>query len=254
MSNQMYFLNLLQSQGLSSRELEALRSLRDQIQSQLAVFQGGPRFYYGGSYGKDTIIRASYDLDIVMYWPNDCGYTIEGIFSAVGKELQKHWKYVQQKNVAWSLPFEGGFHVDVVPSRAMDSTFKYANLWRSETSQTLQTSIKMHIDHVRKSGRRELIRLLKLWKVRRQVPVKSFVLEVMAVSGASGTTLSEFEPQVMAALAHIRDNILTGRILDPANTNNDLAATMTVPEKLATYQAAVAAIQAKTWGEVFGQA
>jgi hypothetical protein len=252
MSNHAYLSSLLQGQALTDAELLALRTLRDTIEKQLATFEGQPRFYYGGSYGKDTIIKASYDLDIVMYWPHDRTYTLDGIFTAVGTELRKHWKIVQPKNVAWSLPFEGGFHVDVVPGRALDATFRYANLWRSETAQPLQTSIKVHIDHVRKSGRRELIRLLKLWKVRRQVPVKSFVLEIMAVNGATGTSLYDLEPQLNAALAHIRDNILTGRIVDPANTNNDLAATMSAAEKLATYQAAVAAIQARTWGEVFG--
>jgi hypothetical protein len=252
MSNQPYFTNLLQTQVLSTTEVQGLQNLRDQIQTQLSAFQGQPRFYYGGSYGKDTIIRASYDLDIVMYWSHDSGYTIDGIFNAVGTELKKHWKYVQQKNVAWSLPFEGGFHVDVVPGRAIDTTFKYANLWRSQTAQTLQTSIKVHIDHVRKSARRDVIRLLKLWKVRRQVPVKSFVLEILAVNGASGTTFAEIEPQLTAALVHIRDNVLTGRIIDPANTNNDLAATMSAAEKFATHSAAAAAIQARTWSEVFG--
>jgi hypothetical protein len=250
MSNHAYLSGLLQAQVLSTAELQALRNLRDTIEGQLRTFEGQPRFYYGGSYGKDTIIKASYDLDLVMYWPHDRTYTIEDIFTAVGTELRKHWT-VQKKNVAWSLPFDGGFHVDVVPGRALDTSFKHANLWRSESRQPLQTSIKVHIDHVRKSGRRELIRLLKLWKVRRQVPVKSFVLEIMAVSGASGTSLFDLEPQLTSALMHIRDNVVAGRIIDPANSNNDLAATMSVAEKISTQLAADAAIRASTWAEVF---
>jgi hypothetical protein len=250
MSNQAYLNGLLQGQILSPAESQTLRNLRDQIEGQLRTFEGQPRFYYGGSYGKDTIIKDSYDLDLVMYWPHDRTYTVENIFNAVGTELRKHWTVVQ-KNVAWSLPFEGGFHVDIVPGRAIDTSFKYANLWRSQSRQTLQTSIKVHIDHARKSGRRELIRLLKLWKVRRQVPVKSFVLEIMAVNGASGVSTFELEPQLNAALAHIRDNIVTARIIDPANSNNDLGATMTVGEKIGTQQAADAAIRSSTWTEVF---
>lgn len=251
MSNHAYLSNLLQGQMLSPAEVQALRNIRDTIEAQLRTFEGQPRFYYGGSYGKDTIIKASYDLDLVMYWPHDRTYTIEDIFTAVGTDLRKHWTVVQQKNVAWSLPFEGGFHVDVVPGRAIDASFKYANLWRSESRQSLQTSIKVHIDHVRKSGRREVIRLLKLWKVRRKVPVKSFVLEIMAVAGAGGTSLFDLEPQLNAALVYIRDHIMSGRIVDPANTNNDLAMTMTLAEKIATQQAADAAIRATTWADVF---
>jgi hypothetical protein len=252
MTNEQYFQGLLAGQALTSSETNALRSLRDKIQGQLATFQGSPRFYYGGSYGKDTIIRASYDLDLVMYWPHDCGYALGDIFSAVATELRKHWKVVQQKNVAWTLPFEGGFHVDVVPGRAIDATFRYANLYRSTAGSSLQTSIKVHIDAVRKSGRRELIRLLKLWKVRRNVPVKSFVLEILGVEGAKGTSMTDLEPQLAAALTHIRDRILTANIVDPANSNNNLGETMTAQEKLATHDAAAAAIAARTWSEVFG--
>jgi hypothetical protein len=243
--------NLLQQQALSETELQALRSLRDKIEGQLRVFEGEPRFYYGGSYGKDTIIRASYDLDVVMYWPHSRTYTLSDIFSSVGTELRKHWQTVQQKNVAWSLPFNGGFHVDVVPGKAIDPTFEYANLWRSETAQPLQTSIKRHISNVRKSGRRDVIRLLKLWKIRKQVPVKSFVLEILAIEGAKGASFEDLGAQLQAALTFTRDNIHSKRIIDPANSNNDLAASMTTTDKVATYHAADAAVRARTWNEVF---
>jgi hypothetical protein len=252
MSNQPYLENVLWAQNLQQGELDQLVALRTQIEGQLSVFQGQPRFYYGGSYGKDTLIRASYDLDIVMYWPHDCGYTLEGMFTAVRDQLRKHWAYVNPKNVALRLPFEGAFHIDVVPGRALDTSFRYANLYRSETGQPLQTSIKVHIDAVRKSGRRELIRLMKLWKFRYQVPIRSFVLEQLAIAGANGTSFTELEPQLTAALVYIRDHVGTSRIVDPANTNNDLGETINVQERAATRAAAVAAISARTWGEVFG--
>jgi hypothetical protein len=251
MSNEAYLRGLLLHQIPGEGELRQLRSLREQIQRQLSSLAGSPRFYYGGSYGKDTIILAGYDLDLVMYWPHDCGYTLEGIFNAVGKVLKQHWTYVTGKNVAWTLPFQGGFHVDVVPGRALDETFQYANLFRSQTGQPLQTSLKVHIDAVRKSGRRELVRLLKLWKVQRNVPVKSFVLELLGIEGAKATSMTELEPQLLAALAHIRERIAVGRIIDPANTGNDLGEAMSAAEKAATRSAAAEAIAAGTWHDVF---
>ena len=89
-------------------------------------------------------------------------------------------------------------------------------------------------------------------EVRYQVPIRSFVLEQLAVAGASGISLKELEPQLNAALAHIRDRIETAQITDPANTNNNLGESMSVQEKAATKAAAIAAIAARTWGEVFG--
>jgi len=104
---------------------------------------------------------------------------------------------------------------------------------------------------VRKSGRRDLIRLLKLWKVRRGVPLPSFVLEVLGLEGAKSTP-PLLEPQLGAALAYIRDHVSDRSIADPANSNNNLADTMTPLEKATTRGAAAAAVNARTWNEVFG--
>lgn len=251
MTNEEYLRGLLGAQNLTVGEIATLRSLRDTIQGQLSVLRGNPRFYYGGSYGKDTIIRASYDLDLVVYWPDDCGYALRAIFDAVGEQLGKHWNHVDPKNVAWTLPFDGGFHVDVVPGRALDAAFKYAKLYLSKSDSSLQTSIKVHIDFVRKSQRRDLVRLLKLWKTRRNVPVKSFVLEILGIEGASGISVTHLECQLVAALKHIRDRIEGSTIVDPANSNNNLGDTMTAQEKQITRIFADAALRATTWEEVF---
>lgn len=94
MSAEQYLRWLLAEQDLSEGEFNTLRSLRDEIQQKLSVLQGGPRFYYAGSFGKKTIIRQRYDLDIVMYWPSTVTYTIKGIYDAVGTVLKKNWSYV----------------------------------------------------------------------------------------------------------------------------------------------------------------
>ena len=94
-----YFQNLLREQTLTDQEFEAVRGLRQQIEGQLAVLQGNPRFYYAGSYGKKTIIRARYDLDIVVYWPHTANYSIKGIYDAVGQVLRKEWQFVNSKTV-----------------------------------------------------------------------------------------------------------------------------------------------------------
>ena len=251
MSNDDYLRQLLAQQELSPAQLDSLRTLREQIESQLSVLQGTPRFYYGGSFGKKTMVQASFDLDIVVYWPHNCGYSLKDIYAAVGKTLKGHWNYVTPKTVAWQLPFQGGFHIDVVPGRAIDQTFRYANLYRSDIDTTLQTSIKIHIDTVRNSGRREVIRLIKLWRTKRNVPFKkTLALELVTIDGCRGARTDALETQTLAALSHIRDNILTARIVDPANTNNIISDEMSVTEKYQIQSAADVALKARLWSEV----
>jgi hypothetical protein len=213
---------------------------------------GSPRFYYGGSYGKDTIIREQYDLDVIVYWPKDTTYTIKGIYDGVGQQLRTQWTYVNSKTVAWELPFQEGFHIDVVPGRALDASYREANLYRTDTGTTLKTSLKTHIDTIKDSGRREVVRLMKLWRIRRGVPFKkSFLLELMTINGCSGTSRYDLPAQVMAALSYVRDNIQNAEIKDPANSNNVLSDDLSPSDKWSIRQAAQAAIEARTWDQVF---
>jgi hypothetical protein len=247
-----YFTRLLTEQNLLPVEMQALRRLRETIESQLSLLNGSPRFYYAGSYGKNTMIRQRYDLDLVIYWPHTCTYTIRDIYDAVGIALRKHWR-VNSKTVCWELPFEGGFHIDVVPGRALDANYFEANLHRTDTGTTLKTSLKTHINTVRASGRLDVIRLMKLWKERRGVPFKkSFLLEVMTIDGCRGTSTADYGAQLTAALRHVRDTIETCNVKDPANTNNALSDDLDRSARLAIKAAAQAALSASYWSEVFG--
>ena len=252
MTSQEYLQWLLNSQNIGETELALMRQLRDRIETRLRTLQGSPRFYYAGSYGKNTIIKARYDLDIVVYWPNDVNYTIEGIYTAVGEQLRSEFRFVNSKTVCWEVPFDNGFHLDVVPGRAIDTSFREANLYRTDTGTTLKTSIKTHIDTVRSSGRRDAIRLLKLWRERRQVPFKkSFLLELLTIQGTNGARFDDLPAQVASALTYIRDNIETRQVLDPANSNNSLSDDISSGDKTRIRLAAQAALSASSWSEVF---
>lgn len=106
MSNEAYLRGLLSEQDLTASEDAALRNLRDTIEKQLrSGLKSVERVYYAGSFGKQTMIREQYDLDIVVYWANGCGFTLQGIYDGVGNVLKKNWKAVNSKTVAWELPF-----------------------------------------------------------------------------------------------------------------------------------------------------
>lgn len=252
MTNEDYLRGLLSQQDLTEREYDTLRGYRERIQSLLSGFDGSPRFYYAGSYGKKTIIREKYDLDIVIYWPKNTQYAIKDIYDAVGKQLKTKWQYVNSKTVCWEIPVEGGFHIDVVPGRALDDNYQEANLYRTDTGTTLKTSIKTHIDTVRNSGRRDAIRLLKLWRERKQAPFKkSFLLEMMTIEGSKG--IADLPGQVWAVLQYIRDNIETAQVKDPANSNNSLSDDISSSHKQQIKNIARSTLDSSTWSDVFSK-
>lgn len=254
MDNETYLSQLLNDQNLSQNQLDNLKNLRDKIENQLRNnLRGNLKFYYAGSYGKKTLIRASYDLDIIIYWPSNSPLTLQEIYKNVGSILQRNWKSVHSKRVGWELPFQGDFHIDIVPGKSSSADYKYAYLYNSRTNNRFQTSIKIHIDTVRDSGRRDVIRLMKLWKERKKVPISSFILEQMVIDGCNErrASLTNLEPQLMASFHYINDNILNKRILDPANSNNVISDDLSNEEKNRIRKLANEALEAKKWSEVF---
>lgn len=247
-----YFRNLLATQDLTTVEIKALQHLRKEIQTQLSTLPGSPRFYYAGSYGKQTMIQARYDLDIVIYWPHTTTYSLETIYKAVGNVLQRHWKFVKPKTVCWEISISDTFHIDVVPGRAVDSSYLNANLYHKDKKTSLKTSLKVHIDKVKKSERTSIIRLMKLWKERRQVPFrKSFLLELMTIEGCTGKSYDDFSGQIIGALEFIRTNIMNRNFNDPANSNNNLLEDLNYDARVNIKSAAEYAIAAKSWDELF---
>lgn len=252
MSNQSYLQGILDSQKLNDNQIQNLRELRQKIQKQLELLDGNPTFYYAGSYAKKTMIKASYDLDIVAYWPHDSKYSLKGISDGVKTQLDKYWKHVNNKNVAWELPFEGNFHIDVVPGRALDVNNYNANLYKKKSDQHLKTSIKIHIDTIRKADRRDIIRLVKLWKVLNDLPFKTFILEQMVIEGCMGVPRNKIEPQLIKAFKYIHNRIGHARILDPANSNNVLSNEMTTGQKNTVQRSAKIVIDANYWSDIYG--
>lgn len=246
-----YFKNLLMDQNLTSAEVNGLQRYDEEIQAQLSVLEGSPRFYYAGSYGKKTMIRAHYDLDIVIYWPHTVTYSIKDIYDAVGEVLKNNWKSVNSKTVCWELPFQDGFHIDIVPGRALDANYFEANLYRTDTGTTLKTSLKDHIDTIQNSGRIPVIRLMKLWKEQCQIPFrKSFLLELMTIEGCKGRNYDDFPGQIIGALTYIRDNIINCNFKDPANSNNSLSDDVTQDARKKINAAAEKALRRNSW-EIF---
>lgn len=246
-----YLLSVLKRQYLDDEDdaVITMRKLRQQIEQDLrAVYGSYPRFYYAGSYGKRTMIRASFDLDIVIYFPSTERSSLRDIYNSVHITLLKAGYRVNPKTVSLQLPYEGGFHIDVVPGRAQNNNYRYATLYKNGEDSTMQTSLKVHIETIRDSGTRPIIKLLKLWKICHSLDWKTFALEQTVIQALKGQHKSDYAVCLTKVFEFIRDNILNIRIVDPANSNNIIE----VPNymRLLLRQKAVNSLNANYWHSV----
>lgn len=247
-----YLATVLEQQKVSPDAENRLRRIRDELETVLRPNwkTSAPRFYYGGSFGKRTMIRESFDLDLVVYFPQTNQFTVRDFYEGVEQRLKTQRYVTTRHNVAVRLPYEGGFHVDVVPGRSMDIDFKYANLYSTERDTTKQTSIKIHIDHVRAGGHQDVIKLMKLWRLRHRVPIGSFVLELAIGQALYNSRAASLEDRVLKVLDYLRDSYGSARLVDPANTNNVVSEDISQADKTAVQAAARSSRAQTTWSAI----
>mgnify|MGYP003632342584 CR=1 FL=1 len=244
-----------------SSERKALRQHRDDVQALLrAAFGSKLVIKYGGSKAKNTMIRASYDLDILCYFEHDdtaAGKTLKEIYDAVYDVLKPKYR-VHKKNSALRLkaPSDGSdFHIDVVPGRFVDESKGDAYLHQNDDEkQYLKTNPQTHIDHVVKSGHSDVISILKLLSCTYDLSVKTFVLELATLRVLEGTKSKGLTERVEAVLSEFRDNIDAISVTDPANGNNDLSKLWTPTVRMELCSRAKLALEAAEkhgWLHVF---
>jgi hypothetical protein len=256
-----------QTLAADSPELTALRDHRDDVEQLLrAKFADADMtIRFGGSRAKGTMIKASYDLDLPTYFAADdtaAGSTLKEIYHNVEVALREDY-WTEAKGSAIRLrsrEASGGgqdFHIDVVPGRFFDESKEDVWLYQNVPDrERLKTNLDVHIDHVRKSGVRDAIRLLKLWRVKHHVGVRNFVLELLVIDLLAGRKAVSLPTQVRHVLEQFRDNSDNLCVEDPANPGgNDLSDLLndSVKFMLATQASAtLQAVDAGGWERVFG--
>jgi hypothetical protein len=229
-----YYQKVLAAQTLGddSPEMKELQTNRAAVEKVLrTAFPGASAtIRYGGSKAKGTLIRESYDLDVVFYLPsgnNAAGETLKDIFGNVKNVLAKHYA-VEPRTSALRLRSRdqrSDLHIDVVPGRFTDDTKTDCFLHQENGEKDRhKTNLDVHIAHIRDSGVVDTLRLLKLWRVRRSVQVKQFAFELLGVKLLKGKRQRPIEEQLVHFFTEIANSTQPIAIEDPANpAGNDLS-------------------------------
>jgi len=246
-----YLTDLLDQYAVGFDVEEIFRLERERIQSTLTNNWkiASPRFYYGGSFIKRTMISEAYDLDIIVYFPPTDRFTVRQLYEAVEGRLQQNGFSTRRHNVAIRLPYEH-FHIDVVPGRARDSNYRYATLYASEKDTTKQTSLKIHIDLVRNGEAQDVIKILKLWRHGHGVPISSLAIELATDQALFNNRNASLEERVWKVLGWFRDSFATARLVDPANSTNILSDDIPASDKAAIVAAAASSRLQRNWRDV----
>ncbi len=268
MTNNEYLNEILESQTLDDDgdELKLLRRRRNDVDKLLRKKYGSsPSIRYGGSKAKGTMIKDSYDLDVICYFDNDdttAGETLQEIYDSVAETCEDDY-YVERKPSAVRLKCKDSddiedYHIDVVPGRFVDDNRDDVFLYRHSAEKGRQkTNLDVHIDHVKDSGVVSSIRLNKFWRVRNEMSVRNFILELLTIELLKDKKNKSLTDQLTHVWTELRDNIDDINIEDPANpTGNDFSELFNSTIKFELSEAAKTAlenVEKDDWKAIFGE-
>ncbi|MFZ2031751.1 MAG: hypothetical protein WAU68_15680 [Vitreimonas sp.] len=214
-------------------EIAEIERVRREVETRIksAFGFGGMSFRYGGSKAKGTILKSSYDLDLLCYFHRDnasAGSTLEDIYQSVARELGRHY-VIDPRTTAIRLFASGsknvgpGLRVDVVPGRFIEGNSGDVHLHQEGGEKDhLKTNPDVHINYVLNFEGHEELCALKLWRVKSRLQMRQFAFELLSIDLLRKHRGPGLSARVEAVLRDIAAMQSAPAITDPANGGNNL--------------------------------
>jgi hypothetical protein len=212
-----------------------------------------------GSREKGTAISIASDVDYLVSLTSKCNEKrggLRSIYNSLFNALnRRRYNNVRKQNVSVRINLSG-LQVDITPARKQPGGMNDHWLYISKLDTWRQTNIQKHINDVSQSGRTKEIRLLKIWRELNQLDFASIYLEYLLIDNIllykskEASSLADNFWYVLEELAKDTGNPLFSRIVDPANTTNNLSDLLTNAEKNKIISKAKVSIAQSNWNQI----
>lgn len=183
-----------------------------------------------GSYVKGTAVAGGSDVDLFCSISSNVPNTLEQAYSTLGNALKAAGYSIKVQNVSIGISVLG-LKVDVTPGIRRDAQGNDHSLYSTKARSWIKTDINKQINFVRNSGRLEEIRWLKRWRNDRGIVWPSYHLELTTIKCLKGSSTSRTARNITQVLGCLTDASQFTVLTDPANSNNNVASTMTFLER-----------------------
>ena len=140
--------------------------------------------------------------------------------------------------------------VDILPARRLGLNTDEHLVYLRRTGEGVITNLTQHVLDGIACGRREEIRLLKLWRDQQQLDLPSFYLELAVIAALRRRSAGELAGNVWEVLGYLETLFPARSLLDPANANNIVSDQMTAAQKDAVRKAAQYARAGRSWHDI----
>jgi hypothetical protein len=140
--------------------------------------------------------------------------------------------------------------VDIIPGRRESLKSDVHELWVSSTEHAVKTNPAQHIIDTISGGRREEIRIIKVWRDQLALDFPTFYLELSVQAALKKRPSGTLNENVWAVFGYLESLLPARSVLDPVNANNIVSDTLDAEGKEAVRKAAAYARAGRAWSEI----
>ena len=204
---------------------------------------------FSGSLSKGTAIRIGTDADIFISLSSTTPGTLQEIYNTLHTAVVQSGYPARKQNVSIGTTVNG-HKIDLVPGRRQDQYSNDHSLYKSKAGTWTKTNINTHINQVSSSNRVDEIKLTKIWRELHELSFPSFYLELAVIDALKYKRIGDLSSNFLTVLDFLRDDIVSARYLDPANTNNVISDDLNTQEKRAIAAKAADSRQQSNWNRI----
>lgn len=192
-----------------------------------------------GSFSKRTAIGSNYDLDIVLPFKKKSYNTLEEMYYNVYEVVEKAYgknAIVTKQSKAIGVTFgfeEDQIHFDIVPGREINNYVIERDLnlyvnpdWIWQRGSSFKTNIGLQkMMTVNKPEARTVIKLLKKYRDRNNLPLPTVMVEQCVVAALSNKNFGVYASpteNLLNSMDYMAEKMKHKNLIDVANSNNNL--------------------------------
>lgn len=193
-----------------------------------------------GSKAKGDAIKGKSDIDIfVSITDRNNTYSVKDYYENLYNFLKPHFnnENIRKQNVSIGVTY-AGCSIDITPGKRVNynsfnvnNSYSDHNIYSRKNNSITLTNIQKHIDLVQHSGLTKEMMILKIWRNCHNLELPSIAIEIIVNDVLKYNRTYSLYVNVKKVLESLRDTIISRKIMDPANSNNNIANTMTSSEK-----------------------
>ena len=246
-----YLRSILQREAVDTSVNAPLRLLEAEVQALCEAWAGRYllEVYPIGGFEKGTANQSGTNIDFVVSLSPQTPFLTKQIYESLFAHFQRNGLAPERRTVAIGLTLDGA-SIDIVPAKRESLSNDIHEIYSARRMTAIKTNLNQHVLDIIESGRREEIRILKLWRDQHELDFPSFYLELSTIAALKRRPLGELADNVWAVLGYFEQLFVGRAILDPANANNVVSGEMAMGEKMTIASAATATRGTRSWIEI----